>query len=251
MALQRCDQDLLNALNLVRIAKLRLQRMRDDGCDVLIAKVFEICKNHVIKVPDMSGPYYLFKSRRQPSTTSNLHHYKNDYFLNILDVQMKELNQSFDVENAELLHCMAYSTPFSKFVAFDVDKLVRMTKLDPIDFLDEVESSLRNQLANYIQDVRDDARFKELKSLGHLCKQLVATGKHMTYGAIFKLVKFALILPVATASVERVFSAMRHVKPDSRNKMGDQWLNDRLLTFVENIYFLVLILVKSISKNGH
>ncbi|GAA0147548.1 hypothetical protein LIER_07221 [Lithospermum erythrorhizon] len=30
MALQRCDQDLLNALNLVRITKLRLQRMRDD-----------------------------------------------------------------------------------------------------------------------------------------------------------------------------------------------------------------------------
>ncbi|GAA0185042.1 hypothetical protein LIER_32330 [Lithospermum erythrorhizon] len=168
MALQRCDQDLLNALNLIKIAKIRLQRMRDDGWDVLITKVVEIGKNHDIEVPDMSGPYYLFKSRRQASTTSNLHHYKNDCFLNILDVQMKELNKRFDVENTELLHCVACLSPFFKFMAFDVDKLMRMTELYPTDFLDEVESSLHNQLDNYIEDVRDVARFQELKGIGDL-----------------------------------------------------------------------------------
>ncbi|GAA0184662.1 hypothetical protein LIER_31950 [Lithospermum erythrorhizon] len=42
LALQRCDRDLLNALNLVRIFKLRLQRMRDDGWDILITKVVAI-----------------------------------------------------------------------------------------------------------------------------------------------------------------------------------------------------------------
>jgi len=40
-------------------------------------------------------------------------------------------------------------------------------------------------------------------------------------------------LPVATASVEYVFSAMKFVKSQLCNKMGDQWLNDPLVTFIE------------------
>ena len=50
---------------------------------------------------------------------------------------------------------------------------------------------------------------------------------------VYKLVKLALILPVATASVERAFSAMKYVKSELCSKMGDKWLNDRLVTFIE------------------
>ena len=38
---------------------------------------------------------------------------------------------------------------------------------------------------------------------------------------------------MATASVEHVFSAMKYVKSQLSNKMGDQWLNDRLVTYIE------------------
>jgi len=45
---------------------------------------------------------------------------------------------------------------------------------------------------------------------------------------------------VATASVERVFSAMVLVKTKSRNKMGDSVLDDCLVTFIEqDIFFEV------------
>jgi hAT family C-terminal dimerisation region len=47
----------------------------------------------------------------------------------------------------------------------------------------------------------------------------------------------ALILPVATASVERVFSAMNVVKNRLRNKIGDQWMNDCLITYIEKDFF--------------
>jgi hypothetical protein len=50
---------------------------------------------------------------------------------------------------------------------------------------------------------------------------------------VYKLLKLALVLPVATASVERVFSAMKYVKSQLSNKMADQWLNDRLITYIE------------------
>ena len=46
-----------------------------------------------------------------------------------------------------------------------------------------------------------------------------------------------LILPVATASVERVFSSMNYVKNKLRSKMGDEYLNNCLVTFVEREFF--------------
>ena len=43
--------------------------------------------------------------------------------------------------------------------------------------------------------------------------------------------------PVATASVERVFSAMTIVKNKLRNSLGDQILNDCLIIFIERDLF--------------
>ena len=47
----------------------------------------------------------------------------------------------------------------------------------------------------------------------------------------------ALILPVATATVERAFSTMNFVKNRLRNRIGDQWLNDSLVVLIENDVF--------------
>jgi hypothetical protein len=47
----------------------------------------------------------------------------------------------------------------------------------------------------------------------------------------------ALILPVATTSVERVFSALCFVKNKVRNSMSDRLLNDCLVTFIERDIF--------------
>ncbi|XP_075101844.1 uncharacterized protein LOC142177271 [Nicotiana tabacum] len=42
-----------------------------------------------------------------------------------------------------------------------------------------------------------------------------------TYSYVYLPVKFTLILPVATATVERAFSSMKHIKNEERNSMGD------------------------------
>jgi len=49
---------------------------------------------------------------------------------------------------------------------------------------------------------------------------------------VHKLLKLALLLPVATASIERVFSEIKVVKSNLCNKMGDQWLNICLITYI-------------------
>ena len=62
--------------------------------------------------------------------------------------------------------------------------------------------------------------------------------KHLVYDLVYLLLKLILILPVATANVERVFSSMRLVKNKLRNSMGDDLLNHCLVTFVERELFL-------------
>ncbi|XP_025877593.1 uncharacterized protein [Oryza sativa Japonica Group] len=97
---------------------------------------------------------------------------------------------------------------------------------------DESESSKRKgnfehkieelgcQLENFVENIRDDSRFCNLKGLADLCKKLVEKKKHTSYHLVFLLLKLVLILPVATASVERVFSAMKYIKSDLRNRIA-------------------------------
>ena len=47
----------------------------------------------------------------------------------------------------------------------------------------------------------------------------------------------ALILLVTTAAVERVFSTMNIIQNRLRNQIGDQWMNDCLVTYIEKDKF--------------
>jgi hypothetical protein len=61
---------------------------------------------------------------------------------------------------------------------------------------------------------------------------LVETNKSTTYNIVYNLLKLVLTLTIATVSVERVFSSMTFVKNKLRNKMGNQLLNDCLVTYI-------------------
>ena len=56
-------------------------------------------------------------------------------------------------------------------------------------------------------------------------------------GRVFLSLKLALILPVSTATVERVFSGLYLVRNQTRNRMCDELLNDCLVTFLEREIF--------------
>ena len=70
--------------------------------------------------------------------------------------------------------------------------------------------------------------------------KLVQTKRHKVYDLVYTLLKLVLLLPVATAGVERAFSAMTFIKSKLRNKMGDSLLDDYLLTFIERDVFFQL-----------
>ena len=61
--------------------------------------------------------------------------------------------------------------------------------------------------------------------------------KDVSYPLVYSLVTLVLILPVATAIVERAFSAMNIIKNQLRNRIGDQWMNDCLVIYIEKDIF--------------
>ena len=79
--------------------------------------------------------------------------------------------------------------------------------------------------------------FIELNGIDKLARKIVETEKDVTYPLVYLLVKLVLILPVATATVERSFSAMKYIKNQLRNRMGDQWMNDCLVIYIESDVF--------------
>ncbi|PKU83089.1 hypothetical protein MA16_Dca007760 [Dendrobium catenatum] len=108
-----------------------------------------------------------------------------------------------------------------------------MSHLYPCDFTPVELEILDNQLETYIMDMQSDPHFSLLKDLGHLAETMIQNKKDVLYPLVFRLLKLALVLPVATAGVERVFSAMAIIKTRLRNRIGDQWMNDTLLAYIE------------------
>ena len=113
-ALQRKDQDILNAMSLVKSTKQQLYKIRDDGWESLINKVFTFCENYKIEFLVMDDEFDSKNSRKRSNIT-NLHHYKVECFYTVLDMQIQEFNDHFDEVNTELLGCIASLSPTNSF----------------------------------------------------------------------------------------------------------------------------------------
>ncbi|XP_021758486.1 zinc finger MYM-type protein 1-like [Chenopodium quinoa] len=239
-ALQRGDQDIVNAMSFVTLTKEQLQQMRDHGWEEFLHLVISFCAKHNVEAPNMDDMYVpRGRSKHFFAKVTNLHRFPVEMYLSVIDLQLQELNNRFDEKNMELLICMSCLNPVNSFAAFDKKKLMRLAELYPEEFPtnDMTMTALRHELGFYINDMRTDARFGDLKGINELSMMLVETNKHTSYKLVYLLIRLALILPVATASVERVFSSMTYVKNKLRNSMGDQLLNDSLVTYLERDLF--------------
>ncbi|PIA29080.1 hypothetical protein AQUCO_06300039v1 [Aquilegia coerulea] len=229
-ALQREDQEIVNAMTLVKVAKQRLNTMRNDGWDSFFAEVSSFCVKNDIIIPNMDDPFVeRGRSRRRVEVLTNQHYYRVQLFIGCIDLLNQELENRFNEVNTELLLCMACLSPRDLFVAFDMEKLIRLAQFYPQDFSSKSLMLLSNQLETYILDVRFSNAFSELRGIGDLAKKMVETRKNTVYPLVYMLMTLALILPVATAGVERAFSAMNIIKNKLRNRMADDWMNDILM----------------------
>jgi hypothetical protein len=210
--------------------------MREDEWNSLLEEVSMFCTNNNIVVPNMDDLYQP-RSRRKAQSIKNSHHYCVELYCTIIDMQLQELNSRFNEANSKLLCCVAYLSPNDSFAAFNKEKLLRLAQFYLNDFSIVQLTTLNDQLETYIIDMRSSEEFAPLKGIGQLAEKMVEMKKNIVYSLVYSLVTLSLILPIATATVERAFLAMNIVKNRLRNRMGDQWMNDCLVTYIEKDIF--------------
>ncbi|XP_057986858.1 uncharacterized protein LOC131171293 [Hevea brasiliensis] len=225
-------------MNLVKVSKCRLQVIRENSWESLLLEVLEFCGKYDIVVLDVEDVYVARgTSRRRSEEMTNLHHYRVELFYSVIDMQFQELNNRFDEVNTNLLLCMACLDSKDSFSTFDTSKLIQLAKFYPYEFSLVTLIKLESQLENFVFNMHMDKKFSEVSGIGGLAEKMVATRKHIVLPLVYLLIKLSLILPVATATVERAFSAMNIIKSSLRNRMGDELLNDCLVTYIERDVF--------------
>jgi hypothetical protein len=155
-----------------------------------------------------------------------------DCFNGVIDWLVQELDSHFSEATSQLLVCSAAFNPRDSFHAFDGETLMSLAKLYPDDFTNDDLRDLSHDLRLYIADVRADNRFSNLNTIGELSQKMVETKKYLLYRLVYRLLKLVLVLPVATATVERRFLGMKNVKTSLSNRIGDQQ-SHRLICYIE------------------
>jgi hypothetical protein len=98
---------------------------------------------------------------------------------------------------------MSALSPSDLYGQFDKEKLLKLAKLYPDDFNHKDMVNLEHELGFYIDNALNDTRFASLDNITDLSKLMVDTRKHLSYPLVYRLLKLALTLVVATTTVER------------------------------------------------
>ncbi|XP_047264385.1 uncharacterized protein LOC124896704 [Capsicum annuum] len=112
--LQKKDQDIANAVEFLNISKKRLQDMRENGWESLLNDL------------------------------------RVEIFCAIIDVQLQELNESFNVVSSDLLLGMGSLNPVNSLSNFDKGRIMTLAKCYPNEFDDGKLRDLSYQLDTFI-----------------------------------------------------------------------------------------------------
>ncbi|XP_024993103.1 uncharacterized protein LOC112526900 [Cynara cardunculus var. scolymus] len=232
-ALQRKDEDILEAIDLIGTTKGQLQMLRENGFDQVLEKCYSFCDKYKVVKLDMAEAYVNTRNSRKRMNITNQHYYNYDIFNTVLDMQIREFGDRFGEISIDLLQNMAALNPCNSFSQFNKSSLLKLSQMYPRDFDDKERIILEHELDIYYHSIYNDVRFANLNGIADLARLMVATRKHLSHPLVHRLLKLTLVLPVATATVEICFSATKLVKTDLRNRIGDDFLNFALICAIE------------------
>ena len=85
--------------------------------------------------------------------------------------------------------------------------------------------------------MQSSEEFSAFRGIGQLVEKMIEMKKTVSYPLIYLSVTLALILLVTTVTVKRAFSTMNIIKNRLCNQIGDHWMNDCLVTYIEKDIF--------------
>jgi hypothetical protein len=148
-----------------------------------------------------------------------------------------ELDHRFNDATSELLHGFACLDPRNSFSKCNVDRIAKLTEIYDADFSFDDRKSIKVNLDLFITHMKRHDEFRVCYDIASLAKKMFELERHIMFPLVYRLIELALLLPMATTSVERAFSAMKIIKTELRNKMSDGWLNDLMVCYIEGRIF--------------
>ncbi|XP_058777057.1 uncharacterized protein LOC131651407 [Vicia villosa] len=236
-ALQKQNQDVVNAMHLVRSTKSFIQDLRENGWDILFTKVRSFCEKHGIEIPDLNDIHSTTRFGRsclEENQVTIQHYFKVEIFFTSINKQLQELNIRFSEQAMDLLTLSCALSSKDGYKALNIDIICSLVeKYYPMNFSDQEKNNLQFQLQHFLFTARKESNLNNLSTIQELCSCLVATGHTEIYFLIDRLLRLIMTLPVSTPTTERSFSAMKIIKTKLRNKMDDEFLGDSMTVYIE------------------
>ncbi|MFI5420324.1 MAG: hAT transposon family protein [Nitrososphaerales archaeon] len=239
VALQRKDQDLVNACAMIKSVKLEIQTLRAEGFPCILQKSITFANLHGIRVPQLDDQWRPSgrRVRGRPPHSRELsyqEYFRLEIFIPVLDKLLTELDCRFSEPVANLMGLAASLQPNDNFRRFDSDQLMRLAEMYSEDFSAIERLGLESELRSFRSVVACHPDFASgFKSISDMLSIIIRSGLHESFPLYTRLIRLVLTLPVSTATTERSFSALKIVKTRLRTSMGDSWLVDLLTLYIE------------------
>ena len=97
--------------------------------------VFSFCNVHDILIHKFDESYFFEKSKPKSSGIGYVHHLRVEVFFIVIDVQLQELNDRFDVVSSDLLLGVDSLSSVNSFSNFDKGKIMSSAKCYPSELM--------------------------------------------------------------------------------------------------------------------
>ncbi|CAN0875243.1 Zinc finger MYM-type protein 1 [Linum grandiflorum] len=187
-AFQRESVYLLEAVGMV-------STIRDEGWEPLLEEVNSFCSKHDIDIHDLN---MLGRRGMDKMPLEQLYHF--EYFNQVIDYQMSELDSRFNEATVRSLQLGVALDPRDSFSSYNADHIYQLAvQFYPQDFADHEQLLLPSQLPYYERHVVRNSNFK-VPSLAKLLEMLVKRRLKEQYTMICRLILLLLTLSVSTTT---------------------------------------------------
>ena len=142
-------------------------------------------------------------------------------------------DKRFNKEAIAIVDASKCLHPFDSFESFDDDDLKFLYNHYSRDFSADCDENLiLTEHAHYRNRLKMDFNKKDLEKMT-FNKITMWIHKVKAFPLITKLLKLVCVIPSSTATCERNFSGLNFIKNKLRNKLGNDFLDDLMLGFLE------------------
>jgi hypothetical protein len=164
--------------------------------------------------------------------------FRSHVYIPIMDNMLSEFERRFDRLQCSVMRGVQALNPTSEHFA-DIDYIRPFAERYGVDLVDlEHELHQAKRLIERMKTKTDGDKSEKPETLVSFVSCLSRYGE--AFHELHRLGKIAIALPVSTASCERSFSALRHIKTWVRNSMSNSKLSNVALLAIERERALAL-----------